>query len=407
MRSRLEKIDLNNITVARSETARDINRRIVLNLVRRHQPISRAAVARRSGMQRSTVSAITEQLIAERWVMEGAVGHLPRGRKPTFLHLNAERAGVIGVDIQPHVTTLAVSSMDNRFLAQEQISTGGDPQEFIARLGHRVIDLMRAYPKSSYEGIGISLPGRIDSSSHRLIFAPNLGWSDLDLKTPLQQATGLAVELENAANACALAELWSGRHLEGVNNLVAVTVSDEIGVGMIMNGQLLRGTTGAAGEFGHVALLPNGPQCRCGNFGCWEALGSEAAAMRYYAESTSVRKGEVGSKSATARVSFGDILRLVEQGDQKAEKALAQMAHYLGAGIAMLVTGLAPDVLVVVGEVTRAWKRVGPVVADAVRARSFTHVNPRVLPTDPEAQPRLQGTIALVLQKHFDVPVRV
>ena len=147
MKNRLRKIDLNNIKVARSETARDMNRRIVLNLVRRHQPISRAALARRSGMQRSTVSAITEQLIADRWVLEGAVAQLPRGRKPTFLHLNSDRAGIIGVDIQPHVTTLAVSTMDSRFLAQEQISTGTDPAEFIVRLGRRVIDLTRASSK--------------------------------------------------------------------------------------------------------------------------------------------------------------------------------------------------------------------------------------------------------------------
>jgi predicted NBD/HSP70 family sugar kinase len=382
-----------------------MNRRIVLNLVRRHQPISRAALARQSGMQRSTVSAIAEQLIAERWVLEGAVGQLPRGRKPTFLHLNSDRAGIIGVDIQPHATTLAVSTMDSRFLAQEQISTGADPAEFIARLGRRVTDLMHAYPKNSYEGIGVSLPGRIDSSSHRLIFAPNLGWNDLDLQTPLEKATGLPVQLENAANACALAELWSGRNCDGVTNLVAVTVSDEIGVGIVIHGQLLRGSTGAAGEFGHVSILADGPPCRCGNFGCWEVMASNSAAMRYYAESASTRKGDIGSKSAMARVPFGDILRLADQGDEKAARALDRMAHYLGAGIAMLVTGLAPDVLVVVGEVTRAWARVGPVVAQTVKARSFTHASTRILATDPEAQPRLQGTIALVLQKHFDAPV--
>jgi len=405
VRSRLQKIDLNNIRVARSETARDINRRIVLNLVRKHQPISRAGVARRSGMQRSTVSAITGQLISERWVMEGAVGHLPRGRKPTFLHLNPDRAGIIGVDIQPGRTTVAVSSMDSQFLAQESIPTSTDSAEFIARLSRRITDLMRAHPKSSYEGIGISLPGRIDVASHRLIFAPNLGWADLDLKTPLEKGTGLPTELENAANACALAELWSGRHGEGVRNLVTVTVSDEIGVGLILNGQLVRGSTGLAGEFGHVSLLADGPLCRCGNRGCWEVMASDSAAMRYYAESASVRKGEVGSKSATARVPFSDILRLVEQGDVKAARALEQMASHLGAGIAMLVTGLAPDVLVVVGEVTRAWNRVGPIVEREIKSRSFTHAATRVLPTDPEAQPRLRGTIALVLQKHFDAPV--
>src|SRR5208282_2036084 len=104
-------------------TVRDINSRIMLNLVRKHQPVSRADLTRYSGLQRSTVSAITERLISQRWLKKGAVGNLPRGRKPTFLHLNSERAGIIGVDIQPVTTTLAVASMDPRLLAQESIST--------------------------------------------------------------------------------------------------------------------------------------------------------------------------------------------------------------------------------------------------------------------------------------------
>jgi len=399
----VRKIDLNNFQVATNGTVRDINSRIVLNLVRKHQPVSRADLMRYSGLQRSTVSVITERLISEHWLKEGAVGDLPRGRKPTFLHLNAERCGVIGVDIRPAVTNLAVARMDRRFLAQESLPTAKDPDEFIARLSSRILDLIRAYPNNPYEGIGISLPGRIDISSQRMIFAPNLGWSDLDLKTPLERATGLPVELENAANACALAELWSGRHGEGVGNLVAVTVSEGIGVGMIMNGQLVRGSTGVSGEFGHVALVADGPLCRCGNRGCWETLASNSAAVRYYVESTSERNGN-GSSKAAAKVPFGDILRLAEQGDVMAGRALDQMAHYLGIGIAMLVSGLAPDVLVVVGEVTRAWDRMGPVLNEVVRQRSFTHAATRILSTNSETQPRLWGTIALVLQKHFGAP---
>jgi predicted NBD/HSP70 family sugar kinase len=400
----MRKIDLNNFQVATSETVRDINSRIMLNLVRKHQPVSRADLMRHSGLQRSTVSAIAERLISERWLKEGAVGNLPRGRKPTFLHLNANRCGVVGVDVQPDTTTLAVASMDSELLAQEVMPTAKDPVEFIARLSRRINDLTRAHPRSSYEGIGVSLPGRIDAVSERLIFSPTLGWSELDLKAELEQATGLPVNLENAANACALAELWSGQHTEGVTNLAAVTVSEDIGVGLVMNGQLVRGSTGMAGEFGHVTQMFDGPQCRCGNNGCWEVLASNSAAVRYYAESAKVRKGEVGSKSDMAIIPFADILRLVECGDSRACKALNRMARHLGEGIAMLVTGLAPDLLVVVGEVTRAWDKVGPVVADTVKRRSFTHAGTRILPTNPEAQPRLRGTIALVLQKHFGAP---
>jgi len=369
----VRKIDLNNFQVATSETARDINRRIVLNLIRKHQPVSRADLSRHSGLQRSTVSAIAEDLIAERWVTEGAVGHLPRGRKPTFLHLNGDRAGIIGVNIRPTRTTIALAALDTRFLTQESIVTGGDPKRFVDELTQRICSLMEAHSEMSYEGIGISLPGRVDLSTNRLVFAPNLGWDSVDLKGPLERATGLSVELENAANACALAEFWNGRHSESVRNLIAVTISEGVGIGMILNGQLVRGATGLAGEFGHVTIQEGGPLCKCGNYGCWEMCASNSAAIRYYAEAVGTGRK---SKGASPEPSFEDLLRLAEQGEGKACEALENMAHYLGVGIAMLFTGLSPDVIVLVGEVTRAWNRVGPVINDVVSKRLSTHTPP-------------------------------
>jgi predicted NBD/HSP70 family sugar kinase len=401
----MRKIDLNNFQVATSETARDINRRIVLNLIRSHQPISRADLARHSGLQRSTVSVIIEHLIDDRWVTEGANGHAPRGRRPRFLHLNQERVGIIGVNIRPNLTTVALADLDARFIAQESLPTTQNPEGFIADLGSRINAMIRTRPEIAYEGIGVSLPGRVDLASNRLVFAPNLGWGEVDMKTPLEKITGLPVELENAANACALAEVWLGRHSEGVHNLVAVTVSEGIGVGMTMNHQLVRGSTGMAGEFGHITVVEDGIECRCGNRGCWEVYASNSAAVRFYAQSSSsVRTGKAGVKSLGQPPVFDDVLRLADQGDPKAVEAITEMAHYLGVGIALLVTGLAPDVIVVIGEVTRLWDRIGPIINERVRRRSFTHATTRIVPTDPATQPRLRGTIALVLQKHFGAP---
>ena len=397
----LRKIDLDNFRAATSETARDINRRIVLNLIRKHQPISRADLSRRSGLQRSTVSAIAEGLIAERWVAEGAIGHLPRGRKPTFLHLNGRRAGIIGINIRPKRTTIALATLDSQFLTQESMETCDNPKLFIAELTQRIRNLMKRQPEMSYEGIGVALPGRIDLASNRLVFAPNLGWDSFELKEPLERATGLPVQLENAANACALAELWSGRHGESVRNLVVLTISEGIGVGMVLNGQLVSGPTGLAGEFGHVTILEDGPLCKCGNRGCWEVCGSNSAAVRYYTDAVS--RGRTG-KAPAAAPTFDDLLKLTAQGDRKAGEALDRMAHFLGVGIAMLTTGLAPDAIVLVGEITRAWNRVGPIVRDVLAKRLSTHANTRIVPTDPDTQPRLLGTISLVLQKHFGVP---
>lgn len=402
----MRKIDLNNFQVARSETARDINRRIVLNLIRGHQPISRADLARHSGLQRSTVSVIAEQLITERWVTEGANGHTARGRRPTFLHLNKGRVGIIGVNIRPATTSVALADLDANFVAQESFPTAANPRKFIDDLTPRLLNLIRLRPEIICEGIGVSLPGRVDLASQQLVFAPNLGWSDFDLKAAIEKGTGLPVELENAANSCALAEIWFGRQALGVRNLVAVTVSEGIGVGLILNHQLVRGSTGMAGEFGHTAIVPDGLECRCGNRGCWEVYASNSAAVRYYQQSSSpVRNARSGAQSSTGSVpTFDDLLRLTEQGDPKAEEAIRQMADYLGRGIALLVTGLAPDVIVVIGEITRAWNHIGSVIDEAVKRHSFTRAGTRIVPTDPSSQPRLRGTIALVLQKHFGAP---
>jgi predicted NBD/HSP70 family sugar kinase len=394
----VRKIDLSNFQVATSEIARDINRRIVLNLIRKHQPLSRADLSRRSGLQRSTVSAITEQLIAQRWVTEGAVGNAPRGRKPTFLHLNGQRAGIIGVNIRPLHTTIALAGLDMEFLSQESIPTGTEPNRFITELSRRIAEIIKVHPEMDFEGIGVAVPGRVDLTSQKLVFAPNLGWTGIDLKTPLEKATGLPVDLENAANVCALAELWSGRHGEGIRHLVAVTVSEGIGVGMILNGQLFQGPTGLAGEFGHIALRDDGPICRCGNRGCWEVWASNTAAIRFYSSTAS----QCNVPSSAPR--FEDILRLSEQGDRKAGEALDKMAHYLGLGLAMLVTGLAPDVIVLFGEFTQAWPRMKSVIQTVLNERQPTRASTVIMPTDPSTQPRVRGAVALVLQKHFGLP---
>ncbi|MBA3766235.1 MAG: ROK family protein [Acidobacteria bacterium] len=401
----MRKIDLTSFHVATSETARDINRRIVLDMIRTRQPVSRADLARYSGLQPSTISSITGQLIVEQWVTEGALGHLPRGRKPRFLQLNVRRAGVIGINVRPATTTIALADLNARFIAQQSISTAADPQIFVKELSQQVKAFVKSHPQVFYEGIGVSLPGRVDRLTQRLVFAPNLGWRDLDLKKPLERATGLPVEIENAANACALAEIWFNQQASGVRDLIAVTVSEGIGTGIIANGQLISGPTGVAGEFGHVSINEDGPHCKCGNRGCWEVYASNSAAIRAYVQATSGNRTSKTHNSARSNEpTFEDILRLVEQGDVKAAEVLDRMGHYLGIGISMLITGIAPSLVVLVGEVTRAWERVGPIIKKIVAERSPTAMGTQIIPAEDAAQPRLRGTIALILQKHFGAP---
>lgn len=396
----MKKIDLTNFKIADSGTARDINRRILLNLIRKHQPISRAELARRSGLQRSTVSSIIDELIRDKWVVEGAVADVPRGRKPTMLYLNGDRAGVIGINIQPTKTNIVVATLDMHFVLLESIPTGRDARRFVQALAERVSEIMKAHPEVAYEGIGVSVPGRVDLKTQRLVFAPNLGWNGVDIRTPLEKTTKLPVEMDNAANACVLAELWSTSRKEELRNLIAVTVSEGIGVGMVLNGHLIKGANGLAGEFGHCTLDEAGPQCKCGNRGCWETLASNNACLRYYLQSKSTQT----PAKPPGSVSYDDIIRLAQQGDARAGEALRKQAHYLGLGLSMLAVGFDPELIVVVGPVTQAWPIVEPVVTEVLNSRVFTGARPRVVPTDPNTQPRLIGTIAMVLQKHFAAP---
>lgn len=395
----MRKIDLNDFRVATSETARDINRRIVLNLIRKHQPVSRADLSRHSGLQRSTVSAIAEELISDRWITEGAASDVPRGRKPTSLYLNSRRAGIFGINVRPCVTNMALANLDGSFLVQETFPTPPTPDEFVDEVSHRIESLRDQYPIAC-EGVGVSLPGRIDLLSQKFVFAPNLGWHREDLKQQLERALNLPVELENEANACALSEFWFGKHPEDVRNLIAVAVSEGIGVGMVFNGQLFRGPSGMAGEFGHISIVENGPKCSCGNRGCWEVYASNSAALRNYQSAIAME-----SRRSPAVSDFDDLISLAEHGNPQAGAAVDEMAKHLGAGLAMLVTGLAPDMIVVVGEVTRLWDRVGPIVNRVIRERSFTHAATRVIASGPAPLPRLRGIIAMVLQKRFGAPV--
>jgi len=386
-----------SVLVATSRTARDINRRVILSLIRKHQPISRADLARRSQLQRSTVSLITEQLIAERLVSEGAQGNLPRGRKPTFLHLNSAKVAIFGVEIKPDETTLVVADLGLNIVQRETIPTNQNARQFVVELNQRIGALQSASPELTFAGIGVALPGRVDPLSGRVVFAPALPWKSFELKAALEEVTGLPVEIENSANACVLTELWSGRYLENWQNLIAVVVADGVEVGLMLNGQIVRGAGGLAGEFGHVVVQDQGPACLCGNRGCLAVCASNLAAVQYYKQAAS-------KDDSSVEVCFSDLLRRAEKKEPRAIQALHRMAHHLGLGIAMLAMGLSPDLILIEGELARSWAHIGPVIDRVLAQRLPATFRTHILPVAPESQSTLRGALVLVLQQRFGGP---
>ena len=385
----IRHVDLSDLQLASSETARRINRDIVLEIIRTSQPISRADLARRSGLQRSTVSQIVEQLIGEKWVREGSVATAPRGRRPTMVILNEDLVA-IAVDIHPRRATVAVVDINGSLLARAQVALSTDPEASTQRLIDAILGARAHHAGKSIEGIGISLPGRVDPATQRMIFAPNLHWPDYDLKGVVESKLALPVKMENAATACLLAELTFSR-MDGVRDAVLVTVSEGIGAGVFARGQLLSGHQGMAGEFGHIPIDPAGPRCGCGHKGCWEMFASCRAALRYY------RERQPQGKAAT----FHDLLALAEAGDKDAARALGQQAAWIGRGLRTIIAGIAPSVILIAGDITLAWQRFGPAIEKEVAALTLAGRAPVVRPTHESEIARLRGAAALVFQRRL------
>jgi predicted NBD/HSP70 family sugar kinase len=376
-----------NKVSASNKIPRQINRNLIFNQIRTKQPISRADLARASGLQRSTVSLIVEELLAERWIVEGSMGRLPRGRRPTFLNLNGQR-GVLALDIHPSQTTLAVMDLAGRILAQNLLVLPENPQKVIGAIVEAIRKMIAANGDRSFDGIGMSLPGRFDVQSGKSIFAPNIAWPIGRIKSRVEQATGLPVVVDNVANACALSEVWFGDS-DGMQDLVVVNVSEGLGTGIFANGRIIRGEGGFAGEFGHVQVDVDGLQCACGSRGCWETVASNRAGMRYYTE--------IANKPSPA---FDMLLKLAAAGDPAGKEAIDRMCAALGRGMHMIASALAPSEIVVVGDITPLWYLVGPMVEAEMRRNPLVHV-PKLRPAHEGNKARLRSAVALVMNENL------
>jgi predicted NBD/HSP70 family sugar kinase len=371
---------------ASRRTPRNINRSLIFNQIRVRQPISRAELSRRTGLQRSTVSIIVEELIDKRWIVEGESGQVPRGRHPTMIQLN-HRRGVLALDIHPSEMTIAVADLSGSLVSQNVFKFPADPSKGLTSVVAGLRKVMNAHKAMQFDGVGICLPGRTDPNLQKLIFAPRLHWPIAGLKSRIQRATGLHVEMDNVANACVLAEVWFGGS-DGAHDLVVVNVSEGIGTGIFANGKILRGHNGMAGEFGHVQLFADGGVlCECGNYGCWETLASNTAALRYFRES---------GASDEKEPNFVELVRLAIGGDQSALDALTRMARYLGRGIRMIISGLDPKEVVIVGDISSAWHLLEPVIDSEMRRNSLSK-SPLLRRTNHGNSARLRGAVALIL----------
>jgi predicted NBD/HSP70 family sugar kinase len=239
----------------------------------------------------------------------------------------------------------------------------------------------------------------VESSTGRVLRAPNLGWRDLSLRDPISAGLGLPVQIENSGKACALAQLWSTRGAQAPSNFVYLTVSDGLGVGIVTGGELVRGQHNIAGEFGHVPLNIDGPRCGCGATGCWEAYVSNLATLsRYFG-----RDLREPNAVEVAALTVDDLIARARGGDAKALAALLSAARYLGLGLGSVVNAIDPAHVYIGGEITAAWDLIEATVRSGLAERALTPpagATPITI-VPPEQYPRLRGAAALVAAPAF------
>lgn len=403
----MRKIDPDNFRRATRDTPREVNRSILLNLVRERQPISRADLAREMGVARGTITALVNELIGEGLVQEGETADAPRGRKPTLLHIRSQDWLTVGVDVHRTWTHLQLSDFSGVEIARERFRTPDSPDTLVPELVRRIRTLHAEHGHmGSFEGVGVVVPGVVEGSDGRVLNAPTLGWTNVDLVGSLREALGFPVHLERDAVACALAHIWLPDQTDiDTSDFVYLAVSEGVGTGLVVNGQVVRGSRYAAGEFGHVPLSLGGPRCSCGSWGCWEAYTSDSTTVARYIDACLAENPPRAVEEGDG-LSVLDIVERFRDGDGAAREALRATGRYLGIGLASVINVLNPGAVIVGGEIAHAWDLIEPLIRTQVIARVLTEQAgaTRIVPEAAHEEQRLKGASALILAPFFAAP---
>jgi predicted NBD/HSP70 family sugar kinase/transcriptional regulator with XRE-family HTH domain len=343
--------------------------RMLLRLLRAAQPISRAELARRLGINRSTVTDTFKPLIASGLVREDAVPQPPDtvrlvGRPPTALSFDDEHDYFLGISLGVRRSQVGVATLGGETLADDEFDTPTEPAAALALVRDSARGLCRRLPQRRLRVIGVSVPGPTDAGRSRLIYAPHLGWQDVDIAAALSldhaglecaKGHGVPVVVENSATAAAVYEArlrlraadWSQ-----LSNFVLVRSGTGIGVGLVLDGEVYRGAglaDGLAGEFGHMTIVAGGKPCACGNRGCWERYASASSASALYT-------GERVQFGGSAPPRYVEIVARAEAGELRAQRTLERVGEYLGIGIGNVIMGVGVPRVIVSGRIVHGWR---------------------------------------------------
>ncbi len=339
------------MTIANRDLMRAINRFTILHAIRNAGMISRVDISRKTGLSQATVTGITAELIRAGMLLEQQRGKSAGGRRPVPLALNPKGAYTVGVHLSvDHISVVLMDLQAAIIHAHaKRLDTGNlGPEPVIETL----IEAVQAclweadFSKKQVSGIGVAIPGLIDSRSGFVRYIPNYQWKNIRLAELLQTRIGIPTYIENSANTLVIFEQWFGVG-RGTDNFILVTTEHGIGMGMVVNGQIFRGFRGVAGEFGHTVVDENGPICRCGSRGCLEAICGNNAIIRDSAEAA--RRGAWQPEQIEA-IGIEEILAAARQGNPALREIYCRVGRTLGTGISNLQKLFDPEKIILSGK---------------------------------------------------------
>lgn len=324
---------------------RDINAGLILRIIRDFAPVSRTEIAERTGLASSTVTVITKEFQQKRLIRECGRANSTGGRRQVLLEVNPEGGHFICADLSASILTVGVVDFSFQLVAAWHSSMAGRfGEELYADLVKKLMRV-QAWCKTrnlTQLAVGVATPGMIDPAEGRVMDADYLDWQDFDLQQRLQNDLACPVVVENDTNAAALAEFrfGDGRN-HNFSNVMYVTMGTGVGSGLIIQGDLYRGSAGTAGEIGHVVVQMDGLRCVCGNYGCVETLASSSSMLREYRQNG----GDVKD--------IDDLLKKAQSGDHGAVTVLQRAGRAIGLAIGSQANMLSLDAVFVGGLATQ------------------------------------------------------
>jgi len=321
-----------------------INRSLIISKIIEHGMISRADLSKITKLTRATISVQVADLIEEELLVESQQEHNNVGRKPIMLSLNRKAGYALGIDLDYRHITFTLSDLIGYPVYSDTIELQNSNYDEIVQILKKQIKLYQGlYSTNTFGivGIVIGIHG-IVGKDEIIHFVPQHKWREKDLKGDLEKEFNIGIQIENNANLCSFAEkVFKHHHSE---NLLSISMYSGIGLGVLLNGDALKGFHGYAGEMGHMIIVPDGKPCNCGNLGCWELYASEDSFFKQLAQQLKKQN-----------LTYDDVKKLIATQDPTTTKQLEQFIKYVSIGLNNIINLLNPQTLVLNSELLKLY----------------------------------------------------